>query len=332
MIVECVTTLCRTGGLRGSGQGTRGSPARGCAMSDVSETPPTIPAKPLYPASANPQSRSPFLDVALLSRWRRRRLVREIEAETGRTLLCYVSRGSIDEPDTYHLTRLLEAIDQRERITLLLDSPGGDVDAAEKFVHLLREVCESPSDSMPALEVVVPRRAKSAATLIALGADRIVMSDSSELGPIDPQFPHAGDWVPVFALLRAYEKAEERCAKFPDNTAFAMAFGNIDLVLVEALRQAQSRARTCAENLLKRQGGSYTAAPAVLMDVDRFPSHGQMIDWRTAKEIGIPQVHFQDRRTPIWRRYWRLYRHLDPICGAGGRVFESRDMTIIPSK
>ena len=332
MIVECVTTLCRTGGLRGSGKGTRRSPARGCAMSDVSETPPTIPAKPLYPASANRQRRSPFLDVALLSRWQRRRLVREIEAETGRTLLCYVSRGSIDEPDTYYLTRLLEAIDQRERITLLLDSPGGDVDAAEKFVHLLRDVCESPSDSMPALEVVVPRRAKSAATLIALGADRIVMSDSSELGPIDPQFPHAGDWVSVFALLRAYEKAEERCAKFPDNTAFAMAFGNIDPVLVEALRQAQSRARTCAENLLKRQGGSYTAAPAVLMDVDRFPSHGQMIDWRTAKEIGIPQVHFRDRRTPIWQRYWRLYRYLDPICEAGGKVFESRDMTIIPSK
>ena len=291
----------------------RDVPRRGvCAMSDVSETPPTIPAKPLYPASANPQSRSPFLDVALLSRWQRRRLVREIEAETGRTLLCYVSRGSIDEPDTYHLTRLLEAIDQRERITLLLDSPGGNVDAAEKFVHLLREMCESPSDSTPALEVVVPRRAKSAATLIALGADRIVMSDSSELGPIDPQFRYAGGWVSVFAFLRAYEKAEERCAKFPDNTAFAMAFGEFDQVLVEALRQAQSRARTCAENLLKRQGGSYTAAPAVLMDVDRFPSHGQMIDWRTAKEIGIPQVHFQDRRTPIWRRYWRLYKYLAP--------------------
>ncbi len=339
MIVECVTTFCRTGGLHGSGLGTRRprsawnahqcSATRGCAMSDASETPPTVPAKPLHPAAANPRSRSSFLDVALLSRWRRRRLIREIEAETGRTLLCYVSRDSIDQADTYHLTRLLEAVNQEARITLLLDSPGGDIDAAEKFVHLLREVCESSSESSPALEVVVPHRAKSAATLIALGADRIVMSDSSELGPIDPQFPYAGDWVPVFALLRAYEKAEERCAKFPDNTAFAVAFGEFDQILVEAARQVESRARTCAENLLKRQGGNYTAAPAELMDVDRFLSHGQMIDWRTAKEIGIPQVHYQDGRAPIWQRYWRLYEYLAPVCGADGRVFESGDMTII---
>ena len=333
MIVECVTTLCRTGGLRGSGQGTRRFPARGCAMSDVSETPPTIPAKPLYPASANPRGRSPFLDVALLSRWRRRGLIREIEAETGRTLLCYVSRDSIELPDTFHLTRLLEAIDQEARITLLLDSPGGDVDAAEKFVHLLREACESPSRSRDALEVVVPQRAKSAATLIALGADRIVMSDSSELGPIDPQLRYGpNSSIPVFAILRAYEKAERRCAKFPDNTAFAMALRQFDQSRVEWLRLTESRARTCAENLLKRQGGSYTAAPAKLMDVSRFLSHGQMIDWRTAKEIGIPQVHFRGRRTPIWQQYWRLYKYLVPVCGANGRVFESRDMTIIPSK
>ena len=298
----------------------------------MSDAPPTIPAKPLYPTSANSQSRSPFLDVALLSRWRRRRLIREIEAETGRTLLCYVSRDTIELPDTFHLTRLLEAIDHKVRITLLLDSPGGDVDAAEKFVHLLREACKSPSRSRDALEVVVPQRAKSAATLIALGADRIVMSDSSELGPIDPQLRYGPNSIPVFALLRAYEKAEERCVRFPDNTAFATAFGVFDQILVEEMRQVELRARICAENLLKRQGGSYTAAPAKLMDVSRFLSHGQMIDWRTAKEIGIPQVHFQDRRTPIWQQYWRLYKYLVPVCGANGRVFESRDMTIVPDR
>ena len=34
---------------------------------------------------------------------------------------------------------------------------------------------------------MVPRMAKSAATMICLGANEIIMSSTSELGPIDPQ-------------------------------------------------------------------------------------------------------------------------------------------------
>lgn len=292
--------------------------------------PATIRPAPLYAAAPNPRGRSPLLDVALLSRHRRRKLIREIESATGRTVLCYVSLGPITTSDTYDLIRLLDTIESGASITLLLDSPGGMIDPAEKMVHLLWETCESPSGPGGDLEIVVPHQAKSAATLMALGADRIVMSDSSELGPIDPQVPYSNSiLVPAFALLRAYEEAERRCAEHPDNPAFADDFRAFDPVAVAVVRQAISRARTCAENLLKRQGGNYTAAPALLMDVDRFPSHGQMIDWRTAKDIGIPQVDPLDRRSPLWQQYHRLYRQLSLVCGAQGRVFESRDLTIL---
>ena len=261
----------------------------------------------------------------------RRRLIREIEAATGRILLCYVSlERPITPSDTFDLIRLLDMIESGASITLLLDSPGGMIDPAEKMVHLLREACRPPSGSDGGFEVVVPDQAKSAATLMALGADRIVMSDSSELGPIDPQVQYSNSMlVPAFALLRACEEAEQRCAEHPDNPVFADAFREFDPVEIAMAKQAITRARTCAENLLKKQGGNYTAAPALLINVDRFPSHGQMIDWRTAKEIGIPQVDHLDRRSPLWQQYWRLYRQLSLVCGAQGRVFESRDLTIL---
>ena len=259
-----------------------------------------------------------------------RKLIRKIEVATGRTLLCYVSLGrSITPPDTFDLIRLLDTIESGTSITLLLDSPGGMIDPAEKMVHLLRETCEPPSGPVGDLEVVVPNQAKSAATLMALGADRIVMSDSSELGPIDPQIMYLNSMVPAFALLRAYEEAEQRCAEHPDNPVFADAFRAFDPVDVAEVRLVISRARTCAENLLKRRGGNYTALPRNLMDVDRFPSHSQMIDWRTAKEIGFPQVDHLDRRDPLWQQYQRLYRQLSLVCGAQGRVFESRDLTCL---
>ena len=159
------------------------------------------------------------------------------------------------------------------------------------------------------------------------------MSDSSELGPIDPQLQVSGGGsVPVFALIRAYEEAEQRCLQHPDNRAFAAELGKFDPILVAEMRQAVERACTCAENLLKRQGANYTAVSSALMDIHRFPSHGQMIDWRAAKDIGIPHVHHLARDDPLWQHYWRLYRYLLPVCGSDGRVLESVDRTITVSE
>ncbi len=300
-------------------------------MTDHNPTPAVIPPLPPRAATLGQRGKSDLLDVALLSRCRRRKLIREIEAATDRTLLCYVSLGPGIEPsDIYNLDRLLQPVDAGTSISLLLDSPGGDVDSAEKMIHLLSQVCKPLSGPSGELEVVIPYQAKSAATLIALGADRIVMSDSSELGAIDPQVEFSeGYSIPALALLRAYEKAEERCMTNPNNDAFARQFESFSPAVVEMMRLAVMRSRACAERLLKQKGVNYTAIAALLVDVDRFPSHGQMIDWRTAKEMGIAHVHRLERQSPLWQQYWHLYRQLSLVCGAGRRVFESRDLTIV---
>lgn len=292
-----------------------------------------VATPPLSPRATTPRRRgqSRLLDIALLSRSRRRKLIREIEAATGRTLLCYVSLGpSIAPSDTYNLDRLLQSVDAGTSITLLLDSPGGDVDSAEKMIHLLSQVCQPLAGPEGDLEVVIPYQAKSAATLIALGSDRIVMSDSSELGAIDPQVQFSeGYSIPALALLRAYEKAVERCMAHPNNDAFARQLEAFSPEVVEVMQLAVMRSQACAERLLKRKGVNYTAVAAILVDVERFPSHGQMIDWRMAQDIGIPDVHPLDRHSSLWRQYWRLYRQLSELCGVGRRVFESRDLTIV---
>lgn len=301
-------------------------------MSNFAIPPPTGPVSvpPALPhvSASSTRGRSPLFDLLSFSRRRRRSLIQEIETKTGRALLCYVSRAQpIVYPDAYHLKRLIDTIEPGKPISLLLNSPGGEIDPAEKMVHLLREV--SPSSSA-ALEVVVPDYAKSAATLMALGADRIVMSDFSELGPIDPQVKLPdGPRVSIFAHLRAYDDAAHRCATHPENPAFAAAFEKFDQVLIAAMRQIASRAQKCAENLLKRQGTNHTAVVSDLMDIRRFPSHGQMIDWQTARDIGLHQVEHVDSRSDLWGMYWALYQSLATVSGNTRRVFESRQVTII---
>jgi ClpP class serine protease len=65
------------------------------------------------------------------------------------------------------------------RIDLFLYSRGGAIEVPWRMITMLREHCNH-------LSVLIPYRALSAATLIALGCDEIVMGGKAELGPIDP--------------------------------------------------------------------------------------------------------------------------------------------------
>lgn len=67
------------------------------------------------------------------------------------------------------------------RLSVIVDSGGGDIDAAYNLAMLFRRY---GSDT---LRFIVPRWAKSAATLLVCAGDNILMTPVAELGPLDPQ-------------------------------------------------------------------------------------------------------------------------------------------------
>ncbi|MBM3295560.1 MAG: hypothetical protein FJY82_13720, partial [Candidatus Aminicenantes bacterium] len=73
----------------------------------------------------------------------------------------------------------LKRIGKVNKIDLFLYSAGGDIILPWRLVSLIREYCKSFS-------VLIPYKAHSAATMIALGADSIIMGPLGELSPIDP--------------------------------------------------------------------------------------------------------------------------------------------------
>lgn len=77
------------------------------------------------------------------------------------------------------ISKQLQKISKTQNIDLFLYSAGGDTMVPWRLVSMIREHCDKFS-------VLIPYKAHSAATMIALGADEIVMSDLSELSPIDP--------------------------------------------------------------------------------------------------------------------------------------------------
>ena len=71
-------------------------------------------------------------------------------------------------------------LDSEDSLTVLLESPGGDIGCAYQMLLALRGRVDD-------IEALVPGEAKSAATFFCLGADSIRMGRYGELGPLDTQ-------------------------------------------------------------------------------------------------------------------------------------------------
>jgi Serine dehydrogenase proteinase len=119
-----------------------------------------------------------------------------------------------DSIGPYHSDRLYSAAaalkGKGKDILLIVDSPGGRVEPAYLISKSLKRIANK------IFSVAIPRRAKSAATLLALGADQIHMGMVSQLGPIDPQVRGCRCWhwamlLITSRILHASFRAHPRC-------------------------------------------------------------------------------------------------------------------------
>lgn len=292
---------------------------------DGTEEPQSI--APLAPRAIE---KTPMFTAMNAARYQRQTLIKDIEIEHPK-LLCYVggNKAQVDRIDTLGFVDMLHNVNPGDPIDLLLHTPGGDVDAAEKLIGLVRSATGEEGE----LRIIIPDYAKSAGTLMALGANAIVMSDSSELGPIDPQVSsrdgNGSDVVySVLTYLNAYDAARKALRDTPDDLAARITFEKFDPTIVSKFQSVRDRARSFAENLLKRRGMNFSKIASELMDINKYQSHGQMIGWETANEMGLTITYMQST-DPVWRKYWTLYCHLRLAIESEQRIFESNYVSLL---
>lgn len=88
-----------------------------------------------------------------------------------------------------------------EPINVILDSTGGPLDSAFRAILFLSRYTQN-------IHVHVPRRAKSASTLIAIGANQIIMSPFGELGPLDTQVRDPRNPTDYVSALDLYQSVD----------------------------------------------------------------------------------------------------------------------------
>ena len=118
------------------------------------------------------------------------------------------------------------------RLTVVLNTGGGLVDAVERTVDVIRH-------HYKIVNFIIPDQAMSAGTVFALSGDNIYMDYFSQLGPIDPQFFIDDKWVPGLGYL---EKFQELNDKSKDGTLTPLEYALVDKMdLADLHRYEQAR-------------------------------------------------------------------------------------------
>ncbi len=218
----------------------------------------------------------------------------------------------------------LELPEKNKKIDIFIYSRGGDISVPWRITTMIREFCDE-------FNVLIPYKAQSAATLLSLGADNIIMGKKAELGPIDPTLVKAtvsegslpAQEISVEDVNSFISFLKER-ANINDQEPLAQVVENLvkqisPLTLGRVNRQ-HSHIRLVARKLLSSRNmrlDEEKINTIIEILTEKIYSHGHTIGRKEALDIGLP-IMFPDPEieTLIWDLYLKYENYLklnDPL-------------------
>jgi hypothetical protein len=237
----------------------------------------------------------------------------ELEKSLGMPLWFLIQNGADHEHDMCgHVEevffRARHDLPAGKPIALLIESPGGDAAAAYSIAKMLQRHCGS-------FTAIIAQWAKSAATLLALGASEVILAEHAQLGPLDAQFDDYDREERTSALdeTQAVERLHAAALEALDQTILLLArrtskrmetimplamkftsdlmrplFEKVDVVQYTARQRTLKVAEEYAIRLLRNRMSPQDAKAVARHLVEKYPEHGFMIDYDEASEIGLP--------------------------------------------
>lgn len=275
-------------------------------------------------------SQSPLYHAEHSDRYERQALIRQYEEATKACLIVV-----IDTIGPWSITYLEELFfncgnpGKDRNLHLMLETPGGDGEIAVRMARSLQARCRK-------LTVIVPDRAKSAGTLLAMGAHKIIMGPTSDLGPVDPQLyiPHARQrWIAAHDLIEAVDGALDQVQKQP--TAFqlmASLLSDVNYLMYQQAKSAMERLDDLIEAALASNPKRNSQQVQKLVKKLKKESiitdpkvHGAIFGSKEAAAAGLPVLEppSEEQWEIIWR-LWAKYFHLRQLQEGWTRIYENR--------
>jgi len=249
----------------------------------------------------------------------RTKLYEKISDSRKRPLIVYVTSsrqnasGQMGGDVIPQFAKLLAEIPAgHENIDILVVSNGGDPIVPWRIISMVREKYKK-------VGVLLPFAAYSAATLLALGADEIIMHPFSNLGPVDPQLTYQrraqgqspGQEVEVVNFgsedLRNFLEFVRSDVGISDQEqlerAFELVCKDVGAIQIGVAKRSTQLALSMSEKLLSLHLGDTSQARAIAEALNRsFYHHGYPVGMSEAKKIGLPVVPAEkDLEDMLWQ-------------------------------
>jgi membrane-bound ClpP family serine protease len=233
--------------------------------------------------------------------------VESVQEEFGlgayKLLFLLDDHNSIGSGHANKIYNALSKLENQKDIFLIIDSRGGSIESA----YLISKTCRRLSKGK--FIIGIPRRAKSAATLISLGADEIHMGLMSELGPIDPQIAS----IPALGLSNALRVVAELSQEYPGSAEMFSKYLKENLFLPQLghLERMCESAEQYATRLLKHNSKISDKKAGDLANhfVKHYKDHGFVIDCDESQELlGEATVKINETEYQFANK---IYRSLD---------------------
>jgi serine dehydrogenase proteinase len=195
-----------------------------------------------------------------------------------------------------------------KELVLLINCPGGDALAAERMVNVCRSFGKGGKFS-----VIVPKMAKSAATMVCLGAATIGMSRTSELGPIDPQIRVSENmYYAAHEIVESYNDLMTKANKSKGNLdPYLQQLYRFDATQIRWIKSAQDLSKSIAISVLKTGAMKGKSDKQIAAKIEPFllpeftKVHGRP-NADVAQKCGL-DVTMYELDSPIWKDIWELY-------------------------
>jgi Serine dehydrogenase proteinase len=210
------------------------------------------------------------------------------------------SIGSFDLDQVFNALGALNPRGEKD-VYLILLSRGGEIEPAYQISKLCRSFAKKR------FVVVVPRQAKSAATMIALGADQIQIGPLGQLGPIDPQV----GGLPALGVAQALQTIANLAQQYPGSSEMFARYLKlaVDVEQIGYYDRVSASAVQYAERLLVTKPAlSEKAADIAQQLVYTYKHHGFVIDADEAQRLlGNDWVLDQSSELEIAERIYTLF-------------------------
>lgn len=190
------------------------------------------------------------------------------------------------------LYELFKSGPSRRRLNLVLRSNGGVLEAPLPIVSLVREFFDE-------FHVYVPENAHSAATLISLGADKIIMTPIASLSPVDPQVNFTGSEnqenpsQASFSVedVAGFYKLLEQLRITDDGRVQALEYliRTLPPALLGRIERVRELIHLLADRIIRAEAIDETRKALIIKKLaEEIPSHNYWITVAEAEELGLP--------------------------------------------